>query len=168
MKDSDWEVFTVDETKIVLEALTRRAWLQKGRRTVVKVKRDREYQNYLGFLNQKSFKCRVYELAWQNQEEIIKAFKKFLREYFDKKICIIWDNAAFHRGVKIRQELKKGGLLERVHLVNLPPYAPDLNPIEHVWKWVKDQISNQQYRNFEITKRKFKEAVDSRNFHYQI
>jgi transposase len=168
LKDNTWEVFTADETRIVLEALTRRAWLQKGKRTVVKVKRTRKYQNYLGFLNQKSFKCHVYELAWQNQDEIIEAFKRFLKKYPGKRICVIWDNATFHRGVKIRQELRKGGLLEKVHLINLPPYAPDMNPIEHIWKWVKDQISNQQYKNFEITKRKFRKAVNSRKFHYQI
>jgi transposase len=168
LKDPGWEVFTSDETRIILEALTRRAWLQKGKRTVIKVKRSKEYQNYLGFLNQKSFKCHVYQLAWQNQDEIIKAFKDFLGKYPGKKICIIWDNATFHRGIKIKQELARGGLLERVHLINLPAYAPDFNPIEHVWKWIKDKISNQQYENFEITKRKFKEAVNSRKFHYQI
>lgn len=168
LRDPNWEVFTTDETRIVLEALTRRAWLQKGKRTVVKVKRTKRYQNYLGFLNQRSFKCHLYELAWQNQDEIIKAFEGFLKEYPDKKICIIWDNATFHRGNKIKQELKRGGLLEKVYLISLPPYAPDMNPIEHVWKWVKDQIANQQFRNFEITKQKFKEAVSSRKFHYQI
>lgn len=168
LKDPGWEVFTADETRIILEALTRRAWLKKGQRTVVKVKRTKEYQNYLGFLNQKSFKCHVYELAWQNQGEIIKAFERFLKKYPHKRICVIWDNASFHRGVKIRQELRKGGLWARVHLASLPPYAPDLNPIERVWKWTKDEISNQQYENFKITKRKFKEAVNSRKFHYQI
>lgn len=168
LKDSGWEVFAADETRIVLEAFTRRAWLRKGQRTVVKVKRTRKYQNYLGFLNQKSFKCYAHELTWQNQDEVIEAFKSFLKEYPEKRICIIWDNATFHRGVKIRQELRKGGLLERVHLISLPPYAPDLNPIEHVWRWVKDQIANQQYQEFEITKQKFKEAVNSRKFHYQI
>lgn len=168
LKDNTWEVFTADETRIVLEALTRRAWLKKGERTVVKVKRTKKYQNYLGFLNQKDFNCHVYELVWQNQEEIIEVFKIFLKKYPHKKICIIWDNATFHRGAKIRQELRKGGLLEKVHLINLPPYAPDLNPIEHVWKWIKDQIANRQYENFEITKRKFKEVAHSRRFRYQI
>lgn len=168
LRDPAWEVFTADETRIVLEALTRRAWLQKGRRTVIKVKRTKQYQNYLGFLNQKSFQCHLYELAWQNQEEIIKAFRRLLKEYPQKRICVIWDNATFHRGVKIRKELGKGGLLERVHLINLPPYAPDMNPIEPVWRWAKDQLSNQQYQNFEITKRKFKKAVNSRSFPYQI
>ena len=168
IKDNTWEVFTADETRIVLEALTRRAWLKKGKRTTIKVKRIRKYQNYIGFLNQKNFKCHVYDLNWQNQDEIIKAFKKLLKKYPNKKICIIWDNAAFHKGRKIKQELKKGNSLERVHLINLPPYAPDMNPIEHVWKWVKDQISNQQYQNFETTKKKFKQTVNSRRFHYQL
>ena len=168
LNDPNWEVFTADETRIVLEALTRKAWLRKGKRTVVKVKRSKEHQNYLGFLSQKSFKCRVYELDWQNQEEILKAFSKLLKEYPDKRVCVIWDNATFHRGAKIKEALRKGGLLEKVHLISLPPYAPDTNPIEHVWKWVKDQISNRQYENFEMTKQAFMKAVNSRKFRYQI
>jgi len=166
--DTDWEVFAADETRIILEALTRKAWLKKGQRTIIKVERSKNYQNYLGFLNQKNFRCHLYELSWQNQEEIIKALNLLIGEYPQKRICIVWDNARFHKGKKIRKALKKGDSLERVYLLNLPPYAPDMNPIEHVWKTVKDKISNQQYQSFEITKCRFKDAVNSQTFRYQI
>lgn len=168
LKDESWEVFTSDEVRIMLEAITRRAWLKKGEKTVVKVKRSKDYQNYLGFLNQKTFKCHLFPIAWGKQDEIIRATGEFLKLYPGKRICIIWDNATCHKGKLLREELKKGGLLDRVHLVALPPYAPDMNPIEHVWKRGKDEISNTQFETFESTKEEFEVAITSREFHYEI
>jgi hypothetical protein len=168
MEDPLWEVFCSDETRMQLEAITRKAWLRKGEKTVIKVERNDEYQNYLGFLNQKTFRCHIFEIAWGNQEEIIKATGDFLKLYPDKKICIIWDNATCHKGILMRKALAKGGLLARVHLINLPPYAPDVNPIEHVWNTTKDKFSNNQDKTFEETKQKFIALTNNQFFHYQI
>lgn len=166
--DPDWEVFAADEVRIELEALTRRAWLRRGERTIVKVDRKREAQSYLGLLNQKSGRCHLYEMSWQNQQEVLKALGTFLAEVPEKKICIVWDNAAFHRGKEIRKELQHGGVLERVHLVAFPPYAPDENPIEHVWKDAKSAIANLQRNTFSATKLAFGDHVNSRKFEYHI
>lgn len=168
LNNEQWEVFTSDEVRIELESHTRRAWLKRGERTIIKVDRKREAQSYIGFLNQKSFACHVYEMPWQNQDEVLKAFKEFLQKYPEKKICIVWDNAAFHKGLKIREALKAGGLLDRVHLIAMPPYAPDQNPIEHVWNIAKGAIANTQFNVFEQTRGAFKEYIQSRTFHYEI
>lgn len=165
---SEWEVFVADEVRMQLEAITRRAWLKRGERTVLKVNRSREAQNYLGLLNQKSFVCEIYELAWQNQQEVLRALELFVRNHPEKRICIVWDNARFHKGQEIRKALGTGGLLERVHLINLPPYAPDRNPIEHVWKAAKDAIANVQYDAFQETKEAFRSFIQGRIFKYQI
>lgn len=166
--NNDWEVFSSDEARIQLEAETRKAWLKRGEKTIIKVNRERECQNYIGLLNQKTFRCHLYELEWQNQETIIKALELFLRLYPYKRICIVWDNAKFHKGKLIRETLKKGKLLERVHLINFPPYAPDKNPVEHVWKAAKHKISNIQFETFDKTKNAFKNFVIGRKFNYQI
>ncbi len=168
LKDKEWEVFASDEVRMELEAFTRRAWLKRGERTLVKVDRERIAQSYIGFLNQKNFDCHLHELDWQNQEEILKAFEKFLKKYPKKKICVIWDNARFHKGKEIKKVLGKGHLLERVHLINLPPYAPDKNPIEHVWNTAKGSMANIQYDNFEKMKEAFAKYIDGRKFKYQI
>ena len=65
--DPSWEVFAVDEVRMEQEALTRRAWLRKGERTVIKADRDKQAQSYIGFLNQTTFQCAVYEMPWQNR-----------------------------------------------------------------------------------------------------
>lgn len=168
LEDPTWEIFCSDESRMRLEAITRKAWLTKGKKTVIKVQRSDDYQNYLGFLNQRTFECHVFEIAWGRAEEIIKATVEFLKLYPNKKICIIWDNATCHKGKLMRAALAKDGLLERVHLIPLPPYAPDCNPIEHVWNTAKDALSNNQDKTFEETKLKFMQQVNRKFFYYQI
>jgi transposase len=166
--DPSWEVFCSDETRMRLEAITRKAWLKKGERTVIKVERSQDYQNYLGFLNQKTYQCHVFDIAWGNQSEIIKATTEFLKLYPNKKIAIIWDNARCHKGEQMRKALSKGGALERVHLIPLPPYAPDFNPIEKVWNSAKDEMANHQCPTFAEMKHYFMRLVNNQIFAYQI
>lgn len=168
LESPDWEVFAADETRMQLEAITRRAWLRKGERTVLKVDTKSDSQCFFGALNQKTFKCHVYALPWQNQDEIIIALKNLLAEYPNKKICLVWDNAAFHKGSKLREELKVGGALERLHLINFPPYAPDYNPIEHVWNTVKSEMANIQLESIDKVTKLFFENINSRTFDYKI
>jgi transposase len=168
LTSKDWEVFAVDEVRMEQEAITRRAWLRKGERTIIRVDRDKQAQSYIGFLNQKSFACEVYEMPWQNQEEVLKAFAQFLGAHPDKQIAIIWDNAAFHKGKEIRAALAKGRLLERVHLIPMPPYAPDHNPIEHVWNTAKQAVANIQRSSFEQTKKAFTDYIATRQFKYGL
>jgi len=54
-----------------------------------------------------------------------------------KTIVMILDNFSSHRAEAVRKEAEKLG----IHLVFLPPYSPDLNPIEFVWKSLKKLIS---------------------------
>lgn len=166
LTSDDWEVFASDEVRMDQEAIVRKCWLKKGERTVIKVDRKKQSQSYIGFLNQKNYQCHLYEMPWQNSDEVLKAMKQFLAEYPKKKICIIWDNAAFHKSKAIREELKQDGIMERVHLVAMPPYAPDNNPIEHVWNTAKQAVANLQRDTFKETKQAFNDFVASRKFRY--
>ena len=65
-----------------------------------------------------------------------------MKKYSTKRVCVIWDNATCHKGKTLREKLAKGNTLERLHLIPFPPYAPDHNPIEHVWQYAKKQIAN--------------------------
>ncbi len=166
LADDSWEVFASDEVRMDQEAVIRKCWLKKGQRTIVKVNRKKQSQSYVGFLNQKSYQCHLYEMPWQNSDEVLKAMEQFLTAYPDKKIAIVWDNAAFHRSKAIREQLGKGGIMERVHLIAMPPYAPDHNPIEHVWNTAKQAVANIQQDTFEATKEAFSDFVASRPFRY--
>lgn len=49
------------------------------------------------------------------------------------KSVIILDNASFHKGNDMHREVENAGHI----LLYLPPYSPDLNPIEHKWAQAK-------------------------------
>ena len=61
---------------------------------------------------------------------------------------IVMDNAAFHRKKVLRNFVSKVGC----HLLFLPPYSPDLNPIERLWAWIKHKLKSAitTYQNFKI------------------
>lgn len=168
LEDDDWEVLAADETRITWEAEIRRAWLKRNKKTVVKVNRSNEYQNYFGALNLKSKKSHVIRLNWQDTEQIIIALQKLSEHYPNKKICIIWDNAKWHKSKELREKLSQGQSLEHIHLINFPPYAPDVNPKEHVWKFGKDVLANETPDSFEATKEIFENSIQNRLFDYKI
>ena len=168
LADPAWQVWAADEVRLDQEAISRRAWLPVGAKTILKVDRQVKAQSYLGLLNLRDGRVCLYRLGWQNSAEVIAALKEFLADRPGKKTAIIWDNAAFHKSKAIRTELVKGGILEKVHLIPMPPYAPDHNPIEHVWADAKKNIANIQRENFDETTTAFENHITGRRFNYPI
>ena len=169
LEDNKWEILASDETRIVWESEIRKAWLKKGEKTIIKINREREYQNFIGMLNLKTGNPHLYKLNWQNQKTIIASLQKLKKNYENKNICVIWDNAKWHKSKEIRKELSKGNSLENFHLINLPPYAPDKNPQEYIWKYGKDEISNSDsLDSFEDIIKKFQRNILKRKFNYTI
>lgn len=168
LADPECVVLASDETRLQLETEIRKTWLVKGKRSIVKTQRSDEHQNYLGFLDQRHGCCQVFEIEHGNQEETIKVLEKLLAQYPNKKVCVVWDNAAWHKGKLLRSNLSKGKSLERLHLINFPPYAPDHNPIEHVWQYAKSKISNRHQQPFADIKQDFLNIVSHKLFDYKI
>lgn len=168
LASSDWEVLCADETRVVWETEIRRAWLTKGNPTVLKVERKKTAQSYFGALNQRTGRHHLIPLSWQTSDTIAAAVKGIVEEYPNKRVCIIWDNASWHKGMALRKQLGKGNPLEHVYLINLPPYAPDKNPEEHVWRVGKDAIANEAFTTFDALKKQFECAVTSQMFDYRV
>jgi transposase len=69
---------------------------------------------------------------------------------------VIMDNLGSHRGKAVRQAIRKAG----AHLIFLPPYSPDLNPIEQVFAKLKHLMRKAQPRDIEATWRKVGQLLD--------
>lgn len=50
-------------------------------------------------------------------------------------LLVIWDGLKAHRSRLVRDYLD--GLNGHIQIAFLPPYAPDLNPVEYLWAWLK-------------------------------
>lgn len=65
-------------------------------------------------------------------------FEEHLIPALADDVVIIMDNASFHNKKKLRAIAEK----HRRKLIFLPPYSPDLNPIEHFWHWLKKVLGD--------------------------
>lgn len=63
-------------------------------------------------------------------------FEQQLLPALPPKAVIVMDNASFHRKEQLIRVAQKHGF----RLIFLPPYSPELNPIEHFWAWLKRQL----------------------------
>jgi transposase len=114
--------------------------------TKLKSNTGRQRANISGALDAETHEAHVQEHVTLNAETTIKFFK-FLENKNPKapSIYLILDNAGYYKGEKIREYLKTS----RIKLVFLPPYAPNLNLIERLWKFFKKKVLyNQYYKTF--------------------
>lgn len=161
-------IFAADECSLSWETEYRRAWLPQGEKTILKINRKKIRQNYFGALELASGKENLISLDWQNTETIIGALRELTKRYPDKKLCLVWDNAKWHRSEELRGLLGSGKEFSHIHFVWLPPYAPDKNPQEHVWKVGKDTVGNVVTDTFEALKSIFEKAISGKSFGYQM
>jgi len=78
----------------------------------------------------------------------IVGFLKHLLAQIPGKIILIWDGARIHHCKEVKAFLSAGAA-ERLHLIRLPAYSPELNPDEGVWQWLKRQLGNVSCLDFE-------------------
>ena len=166
--DENVIVVSADEVRIEHEAITRRAWCRRGARTRIGVDRKRQSQSYIGFLHEADGSVDLMRLDWQNTSNIVKALTDLTLRYPDKNTVVVWDNAGWHKSKKLREHLGEGNILERIHLINLPPYSPHKNPIERVWGEGKRSISNRQRAHFEDTRNAFETFIRGNKFSYRL
>ena len=63
-------------------------------------------------------------------------FLKHLLRHLGGRLLVIWDGVPIHRDKAVKAFLA-GDAAEQLHLEQLPGYAPDLNPDEGVWNYLK-------------------------------
>jgi hypothetical protein len=85
--------------------------------------------------------CSGKVLAWQGYKAGIRAWVSFMgsiRQSYgeDLEIYLVWDNWPTHSKPPVLEAAKAN----RITLLYLPSYAPWLNPIEKLWKWLKQSV----------------------------
>ena len=83
------------------------------------------------------------------KEDVCEFFREIRFHNPNKEIVLILDNFRAHRAkdsIKCAEECQ-------IKLIFLPPYSPDLNPIEFIWKSIKRVISRSFIRDLEYLRR---------------
>ena len=82
--------------------------------------------------------------------------EKELAPTLAERDVVILDNLGSHKGKAARRIIRSKG----AHLLFLPPYSPDLNPIEQVFAKIKHLMRAAEARTVEATWRKAGELID--------
>lgn len=120
-------------------------WIKKGERKTLQSTTKQKRLHFVGALNLKEMSTTVREYETIDADSMICFFKDLESTKKEGKIHIILDNAPAHRNHKLTDYLKNS----RIQLHYLPPYSPNLNPIERLWKVFRETtLYNRYFEDF--------------------
>lgn len=134
----------IDECGVMMAPVTRRTWAPSGKTPVLKqVGRSHTKVSVIGAICArpgKRAKARAKGYFRLYPKENINAAKcrEFLRQLLGNvrgPLIVVWDRLNAHRSVKVRKFVESTN--GRLILEYLPAYAPELNPIEYGWAYLK-------------------------------
>jgi transposase len=135
------ELVYIDESGIDLTICRDRGWSKKGKILPAK-KSGKYYQRtniIAGYVHNKSIAPMVFN-GFCNTEIFNNWVERFLIKELKDGQFVVMDNASFHKSQKTKELIESVGC----KVIFLPPYSPDLNPIEKFWanmkRWIKSRI----------------------------
>lgn len=119
-----------------------KAWIKKGSQKEIKSNTGRNRLNLHGAYNPLNQDLIIHEDKTLNTDNTIKFLTEIESFYKDKtKIYLILDNAKYYKNENIEKFIKNS----RIEIIYLPPYSPNLNLIERLWKFMRRKVINNRY-----------------------
>jgi transposase len=134
-------IFFVDEAHFYADADLRGKWVLKGEPALVDSTSPRygEKASYYSAVCVETGAVEHLALEGNSCAETSVAFLRHLRARHPEPLIVIWDNAPAHGGDPLRAYLATPDL--RLRLVRLPGYSPDFNADEHIWGWIREEVT---------------------------
>jgi len=138
---------------------TRYTWAKKGQQPTIETSGKRKGYKVFGlidyFTGRSFFKCQEGRLTSETYADYLKDVLRKTR----KHIVLVQDGARYHTSAAMNRFFEENK--KRLTVFNLPSYSPDYNPIEKLWKKVKEKGTHLHYfPTFDALKDKVEEALD--------
>ena len=158
-----YALFVLDETTFCILPKVVRSWFLQGIKPTQKFAYVRQHFHCYGA--QGHYKSHYMFSNKLNSKQFLKFLKRLRTKY--PKLFLIADNAAWHKTKMIRDYCEQNSLL----IEFLPPYSPQLCPIEQWWKKLKHTTANKLFHTEQqLRKHINSEARKKKNlakmFHY--
>ena len=124
----------VDEAGFYLLPGVVRTYGPRGLTPVLYEWQTRDHLSVMGAVTPQG---KVYSLVRQESLNGLHslAFLGHLLRLAGRRLLVVWDGSPIHRRAEVKEFLSAAA--GKVHLEALPPYAPDLNPVEGMWQQLK-------------------------------
>ena len=140
---SSIRLYVMDESRFGLLSIQRRCLTARGTKPIVPY--QHRFKNFylFGAYNPGSGDHFTLEMPYCNTD----CFEAYLKEFAAHKPgefkIVILDNGAFHKATRLQ-------VPPNIALLFLPPYSPELNPAEMIWRWIKNRLGNEVYNTLEL------------------
>src|SRR5215475_2022162 len=125
----------IDQSGFYLLPMAVRTWAPRGQTPVLRVKLTRDHLSAISAITPDGrLVMQVQDHAY-GSEDVVRFLRLLLRK-LTGKLVVIWDGSPIHRGQAVKAFLARKAA-KRLHLVQLPGYAPELNPDEGIWNYLK-------------------------------
>lgn len=117
-------------------------WIKTGERKEILTNSGRQRLNLSGAIDIKSQKVVMHQDLTLNAQSVITFLKKIEDAYPESlTVHVFCDNAKYYKNKEVTAYLK--GSKVKMHF--LPPYSPNLNPIERLWKFMNEEVLYNKY-----------------------
>ena len=152
--ENDEPILFIDGVHPSMQTKISHGWIKKGKDMEVPTTASRTRINILGAINLENMSVVAEDCGKSiNSQSIIGFFDSIKEVYSEKNVIhVILDQASYNKSFEVRDHAFKLG----IHLHYLPPYSPNLNSIERLWKVLNEKVRNNVF--FESAK-KFKMSI---------
>ena len=145
-------VFSQDETRYGLLGPTRRRITRRGIKPIAKINPCYESVYLYGAVEPLTGEGFFLEFSHLTSDCFQCFLEKFSEAFSESLNLLVLDNGRFHQAKSLK-------IPENVVLLFLPPYSPELNPIERFWQDLKAKLFTQPYKTLEDMQAKVTEIL---------
>lgn len=157
-------VLVEDECRVARESDSAAVWYEKGKYPQIRVDTKREGKSFYGALNVKTGQCHLMDIKGnQVSARTVEYLEHLENIYHGKRVLLIWDGAPWHRG-KVKEYLQRKNRKCWLEIMYFPPYSPDFNPQEHVWKAGKKYACHNSEKPFAEKVKEFARYIQRKTF----
>lgn len=138
------DVWFQDEARFGQQNQTTKIWAEKGTRPRVVKQQQFEYSYLFGAVCPSTGQTEALISPVVNKEMMTEHLSQISKATpAGRHAVVIMDGAGWHT-------LDTAKPFNNVTLIKLPPYSPELNPIEQVWQWLRQRcLSNRTFKGYE-------------------
>jgi transposase len=152
-KDKPVRIWVADESRFGLHTQSRRCWALRGHRVVIPQQQRYEWEFVYGALEVVAGGAEFRFMPSVSLEFSRSFLEQIANSDPRAEHVVIWDQAGFH------PRAEDAGLPARIHLLPLPAYSPELNPIEGLWDQVQDCTCNRRQESLDTLEETLTEAL---------
>lgn len=141
----DEEIYFLDAVHPEFQSQAVCGWIKKGETKTIPTTNKQFRLHFVGAISLKNMKVISREYGTVNAENMIEFLQNLEEHSNAPKIYVICDNGRANKNKALQEYLK----ISKIEIHYLPPYSPNLNPIERLWKVMREKKTyNKCYENF--------------------